>query len=183
MCRQCKINFKTATTQLKKFKEYGWISGDINTVWLRLPRVPSLEDNMSNDRKKIISKWYYLAGASGTVLTTIGLLWGLWAHFDSKSHDREMAELAKSDVEINIDVPDINMDKTVQDVRELQQKAQEAVSEKRATTTEAIKDYWRSSRDIFKMPHLNEEDYNSNVCNDPELSEWILVELYDDMCG
>jgi hypothetical protein len=132
---------------------------------------------------KVAFKWWHYAGGIGGILTIIGLVWAVYSHYDMKAHDRELAEVSKSDVEINIDVPDI--DQAIEDVKKLRKKAREAIGEKKLTTAEGIKNYWESKKDIFKTPKFYQvdEDYNSDVCWDEELVKWIPAEIYDDMCG
>lgn len=70
---------------------------------------------------KVAFKWYHYAGGFGALLTIIGLIWGFYAHFDMKAHDREMAkkaieaqEAGKSDMEIKVNLPDVDVDGTVE---------------------------------------------------------------------
>ena len=69
---------------------------------------------------RMVFSWWSLLGGLGTAVAIIALMWDGWAHFDKKAHDKEMvklqreaAEAGKSDLTINVDLPDINADKTI----------------------------------------------------------------------
>jgi hypothetical protein len=121
---------------------------------------------MANGVTKVVFKWYHYAGGFGAILTIIGLIWGFYAHFDMKAHDRNMAEKAieaqeagKSDVQINLDLPDVNVDGTVESIKgtagAAKVKAAEATANIKETTGkkwDSVKEYWRGKREAERDP-------------------------------
>lgn len=119
-----------------------------------------------NEVIKLAFRWYHYAGGFGAILTILGLIWAVYSHFDMQAHDRDMEkkaieaqEAGKSDVQINVDIPDINVDKTVEEMKVLTEKAKEVTADMaenaKMRTKEGVaatKRYWESKRDIFKAP-------------------------------